>query len=70
MFIKTNIPETTLSLVGTGVDFGDRMFDALSVKHRTNRIQAIVSGNRCGHSPDAPRFFCPPESHKAQTRSP
>lgn len=64
MFIKTNIPETTQSLDGISVDFGDRMFDALSVKHQTNQIQVIVSGNRCGHEPDAPRFFSPPDHHK------
>lgn len=64
MFIKTNIPETTRSLDGISVDFGDRMFDALSVKHQTSQIQAIVSGNRCGHVPDAPRFFTPPDHHK------
>jgi hypothetical protein len=23
-----------------------------------------VTGNRCGHSPDVPRFFCPPDHHK------
>jgi len=62
--MKTNIPETTISFAGDAVDFGDRMFDALSVKHRTNQIQAIVSGNRCGHAPDAPRFFNPPDHHK------
>ena len=64
MFIKTNIPETTPSLVGTGVDFGDQMFDHSILNDRTNQIQAIVSGNRCGHSPDAPRFFSPPDHHK------
>jgi hypothetical protein len=64
MFIKTNIPETTRSLVGACVDFGDRMFDASSVKHQINQIQVIVSGNRCGHVPDEPRFFNRPDHHK------
>lgn len=66
MFTKTNIPETTLSLVGAGVGFGDRMFDRdeMILNDRTNQIQAIVSGNRCGHVPDAPRFFNPPDNHK------
>jgi uncharacterized protein YxeA len=64
MFLKTNIPETTLSLVGVGVDFGDRMFDHSILNDRANQIQAIVSGNRCGHVPDAPRFFIPPDHHK------
>jgi hypothetical protein len=66
MFIKTNIPETTLCLVGDLVDFGDQMFDQdeIIVNDRTNQIQAIVSGNRCGHVPDAPRFFSPPNHHK------
>ncbi len=66
MFLKTNIPETTVSLVGDVVDFGDRMFDQdeMILNDRTNKIQAIISGNRCGHVPDAPRFFCPPENHK------
>jgi hypothetical protein len=65
MLIKTNIPETTVSLAAY-VDFGDKMFDQdeMILNDRTNQIQAIVSGNRCGHTPDAPRFFCPPESHK------
>ena len=65
MFIKTNIPETTLCLVA-GVDFGDKMFDQdeMILNDRANQIQAIVSGNRCGHVPDAPRFFNPPDHHK------
>lgn len=62
--MKTNIPETTQSFAGDLVDFGDRMFDHSILNDRTNQIQAIVSGNRCGHAPDAPRFFCPPESHR------
>ena len=60
MFIKTNIPETTQCLTGLSVDFGDRMFDqqAVILNDRTNQIQAvIISGNRCGHVPDAPRFY-------------
>lgn len=65
MFIKTNIPETTMSLVAY-VDFGDQMFDQdeIILNDRTNQIQAIISGNRCGHMPDAPRFFSPPNHHK------
>ena len=64
MFLKTNIPETTRCFVGDLVDFGDRLSDQPILADRTNQIQAIVTGNRCGHSPDAPRFFSPPESHK------
>jgi hypothetical protein len=64
MLLKTNIPETTLCLVGDGVDFGDMMSDHSILNDRTNKIQAIVSGNRCGHAPDAPRFFSPPDHHK------
>lgn len=64
MLIKTNIPETTRSLDGAWVDFGDKMLDRLSVNDRANQIQAIVTGNRCGHAPDAPRFFSPPDHHK------
>src|SRR5579885_77224 len=66
MFIKTNIPETTLCLVGDSVDFGDKMCDQdeMILNDRTNQIQAIVTGNRCGHEPDAPRFFSPPDHHK------
>lgn len=65
MFIKTNIPETTVSLAAY-VDFGDKVFDQdeMILNDRINQIQAIVSGNRCGHVPDAPRFFIPPDHHK------
>lgn len=65
MLLKANIPETTVSLAAY-VDFGDKMFDQdqMILNDRTNQIQAIVSGNRCGHTPDAPRFFCPPGHHK------
>jgi hypothetical protein len=62
MLLKTNIPETTLCLSSACVDFGDT--DGLILNDRINQIQAIVSGNRCGHSPDAPRFFSPPDHHK------
>jgi hypothetical protein len=34
------------------------------VNDRTNQIQAIITGNRCGHAPDAPRFFNRPDRHK------
>ena len=66
MLLKTNIPETTLCFGGDSVDFGDQMFDQdeMILNDRTNQIQAIVSGNRCGHVPDAPRFFNPPDHHK------
>jgi hypothetical protein len=64
MFLKTNIPETTLCLVGDGVDFEDTQSDHLILNDRTNQIQAVITGNRCGHSPDAPRFFSPPDHHK------
>jgi hypothetical protein len=65
MFIKTNIPETTVSLAAY-VDFEDKMFDQdqMILNDRTNQIQAVVSGNRCGHVPDAPRFFNSPDHHK------
>lgn len=32
--------------------------------HQINQIQQIAAGNRCGHFPDAPRFFVRPEKHK------
>jgi uncharacterized protein YxeA len=66
MFIKTNIPETTPCFGGDLVDFGDKMFDQdeMILNDRANQIQAIISGNRCGHMPDAPRFFNPPDHHK------
>ena len=66
MSIKTNIPETTLCLASFGVDFRDKLFDqdAMILNDRMNQIQAIILGNRCGHAPDVPRFFCPPVHHK------
>ena len=64
MLLKTNIPETTLCLVGDLVDFGDNQSDRSILNDRTNKIQAIVTGNRCGHAPDAPRFFVRPDQHK------
>lgn len=65
MLLQTNIPETTLSLVSAGVDFGDNgKSDRLILNDRINEIQAIVSGNRCGHAPHAPRFFNQPDHHK------
>lgn len=64
MLLKTNIPETTLCFGGDLVDFGDTQSDQPILADRIKQIQAIVSGNRCGHAPDVPRFFCPPESHK------
>lgn len=65
MFLKTNIPETTLCLEGAGVNFGDKKpSDLVILNDRINQIQAIVSGNRCGHAPDAPRFFNQPDHHK------
>ena len=64
MFMKTNIPKTTSSLNGDLVDFGDTQSDQPILADRINQIQAIVSGNRCGHAPDAPRFFNPPDNHK------
>jgi hypothetical protein len=66
MFLKTNIPETTLSLVSNGVDFGDRMFDQPILADRTNQIQAIVTGNRCGHVPESPRPYLRPVHHNAR----
>ena len=65
MLLKTNIPETTLCFAGAGVDFGDKKpSDRLILNDRINQIQAIVSGNRCGHAPHAPRFFDQPDHHK------
>ena len=66
MLLKTNIPETTLCFAGAGVDFGDKdkPSDRLILNDRINQIQAIVSGNRCGHAPHAPRFFDQPDHHK------
>jgi hypothetical protein len=64
MLLQTNIPETTLSLVSAGVVFGDKLSDCSILNDRTNIIQAIVSGNRCGHAPNAPRFFNQPDNHK------
>jgi hypothetical protein len=65
MFTKTNIPETTTCLAAN-VDFGDTMFDQEIgiIKDRTNKIQALISGNRCGHVPSEPRFFNRPDYHK------
>jgi hypothetical protein len=52
-------------LIGAGVDFGDtKQSDRLILNDRANQIQALVTGNRCGHATDAPRFFNQPESHK------
>lgn len=64
MFIKTNIPETTGNSTRNLVDFGDRMSDQVIINDLTNKIQAIITGNRCGHVPSAPRFFNPPDYHK------
>lgn len=27
------------------------------------KLKKVFSGNKCGHQPDAPRFFAPPEKH-------
>lgn len=36
----------------------------LIANDQNNQIEAIVTGNRCGHIPCAPRFFNRPEQHK------
>lgn len=68
MFLETNIPETTQSLAGLRVGFGDQTLDSLIVNDRANQLQAIpalgVIGNRCGHVPREPRFYHRPENHK------
>src|SRR5262249_6523178 len=51
-------------LIGRLVDFGDTQSDRLILNDLANQIQAVVSGNRCGHAPDEPRFFTPPDHHK------
>jgi len=63
MFIKTNIPETTQCFAGRHVDFGDKPSDQPILADRTNQIQAVITGNRCGHSPDAPRSYLRPVHH-------
>ena len=63
MFLKTNIPETTVSLLAC-VDFGDQTSDKPILADRIGQIQALLSGNRCGHAPSAPQFFSPPSHHK------
>jgi hypothetical protein len=40
--------------------------DPLVIKDQTNKIQAIITGNRCGHVPSEPRFFNRPDHHKAR----
>jgi hypothetical protein len=63
MFLKTNIPETTLSFAGLGVDFGDTT-DRLHDQDR-KIIQTIkMPGNRCGHVPTSPRLFNRPDHNK------
>jgi uncharacterized protein (DUF2132 family) len=67
MFLKTNIPETTLSFAGGGVDFGDSLSDRAILADRINKLQVIptfVFGNRCGHVPSEPRFYHRPQQHK------
>jgi len=65
MFITTNIPETTELCLAANVDFGDeKPSDRLILNDRTNEIQEIVTGNRCGHVLNVPRFFNQPDHHK------
>lgn len=66
MLLKTNIPETTVLCLAANVDFGDRdkLFDRSILNDGITQIQAIVTGNRCGHVPHAPQFFNQPDHHK------
>jgi hypothetical protein len=67
MFLKTNIPETTQSLPGDLIDFGDSLDRLGSLNDQVNKLQAlrpIMIGNRCGHIPNEPRFYLRPENHK------
>ncbi len=63
MLLKTNIPETTKSFA-SAVDFGDSTFGQEIINDRIDKIQAKMTGNRCGHVPGTPRFFRPPDHHK------
>jgi len=69
MFLKTNIPESTQSLVGKRVEFGETL-DCLDLNDQVGReisIHAIgADGNRCGHVPHEPRFYLRPEDNKAR----
>jgi hypothetical protein len=65
MFIKTNIPKTTLCLTGYSVDFGDETFDNSILNDQTTEKQEItIFGNRCGHNPYSPRFYNRPDNHQ------
>jgi hypothetical protein len=42
------------------------MLDSLILNDQATKTQAKLSGNRCGHVPDAPRFYCRPAHHKSR----
>lgn len=63
MFLKTNIPETTVSFDRALIDFGDAHQPAGILPQPTVLVQAL-SGNRCGHDRKNFRAYHRPPHHK------
>ncbi len=64
MLLKRTSPNLTFSSGRRELGIGDRMLAQAIIADRLNQIQAVVTGNRCGHVPSVPRFFVRPVQHK------
>jgi len=76
MLLKRNILEPTSGLTGPVVGFEDHGFKSegeilTASVHKMqctpikfSLVTEILSGNRCGHLPEAPRFYDRPKNHK------
>ena len=70
MLLEKNIPESTLSFDGTVVEFRDPTTNnkAPIINGWAAKKQVFVAdfGNRCGHSPHAPRHYLRPDVHRSR----
>ena len=64
MFIQTNIPESTGSLTGRLVEFGEIHIKQECILPQPTALFQALCGNRCGHDPEQLREYHRPPHHK------